>query len=191
MKYLLSFKKSGKLIYNGHLDTIRIIEESLRRAKCPFEFSKGFNPKPLFSFSNPIPFGYINRNFFLTVETKKSFDFSSFDVYTPRGLNLNFYKEVDDKFRLSKALKGFDFKVYLSENLFYDFENIKVIQKGKSEYKKEAIFEELRIHKNKNNVFMLKYYQDYNMIYNILKIFNIQDYKEFLCFPICDKTYWR
>jgi radical SAM-linked protein len=191
MRYLLSFKKSGKLIYSGHLDTTRIIEESLRRVKCPFEFSKGFNPKPLFSFSNPIPFGYINRNFLLTVDTKEAFDFSPLNHFTPRGLNLNFFKKKDKKFKLSKAIKGFDFKVYLSKNLFDDFKNTSIIQKGKSEYKKADIFEGLKIHRNQNDVFMLEYYQDYDMIYNILKIFNTQDYHEFLCFPICDKTYWR
>jgi radical SAM-linked protein len=191
MRYLLNFKKYGNLIYNGHLDTTLIIEESLRRNKCPFEFSKGFNPKPLFSFSNPIPFGYINRNFLLTVDTKEVFDFSTLNNFTPKGLKMTYFKKVQDNFKLSKSIEGFDFKVYLSENLFNSFKDVEKIQKGKSEYTKDEIFSKLKIRRNSRNIFMLEYYQSYDMIYNIMKVFDMDNYDEFLFFPICNNVYWR
>lgn len=191
MRYLLNFKKFGKLIYNGHLDTTLIIEESLRRSKVPFEFSKGFNPKPLFSFSNPIPFGYINRHFLLTVDLSEDFDFSKMNDFTPNGLMLTHSKKVEDNFKLSKSIDGFDFKVYLSQNLFNYFKNVFLIEKGKSEYKKEIIFKNLKIKRNYKNIYMLKYYQPYDMIYNIYKIFRDEEPDNFIFYPICDEIHWR
>lgn len=191
MRYLLKFKKSGKLIFNGHLDTTLIIEESLRRSKCPFEFSKGFNPKPLFSFSNPIPFGYINRNFLLTVDLIHQFDFNILNDYTPKGLKLVYSEKTKDNFKLSKSIEGFDFKVYLSENLFNSFKEIDIIKKGKSEYNKSDIFRNLKIKRNINNIYMLKYYQSYDMIFNIYKLFRENEPDNFIFYPICDEVYWR
>ncbi|MGM0640157.1 MAG: TIGR03936 family radical SAM-associated protein [Thermotogota bacterium] len=191
MRYLLNFKKFSKLIYNGHLDTTLIIEESLRRNNVPFEFSKGFNPKPLFSFSNPIPFGYINRNFLLTVDTLDSFDFSSFNDFTPKGLKLTYSRRVNDNFKLSKSIEGFDFKVYLSENLFDIFKNTNKIIKGKSEYNKKIIFKNLKLKRNYKNIYMLKYYQPYDMIFNIYKIFRDVEPEKFIFYPICDEIHWR
>jgi len=191
MRYLLNFKKYGNLIYNGHLDSTLIIEESLRRNKVPFKFSEGFNPKPLFSFSNPMPFGYINRNFLLTVDLIEDHDFSDLNKFTPKGLKLNYSKKVEDNFKLSKSIKGFDFKVYLSENLFEVFKDTKTIKKGKSDYDKEILFENLKIKRNYKNIYMLKYYQTYDMIFNIYKIFREEEPEKFIFYPICDEIHWR
>ncbi len=53
----IKFTKEDEFKYLSHLDLIRIFYRVLVRAGIKLSYSKGFNPKPIMSFSNPTPLG--------------------------------------------------------------------------------------------------------------------------------------
>ena len=56
-KYLLTFTKSGLLIYISHLDLIRLFHRTVRRLDLPVVFSKGFHPLPEFKIKKALKLG--------------------------------------------------------------------------------------------------------------------------------------
>ena len=46
VKVRMKFEKGDEVKYISHLDMMRTFERSLRRAKLPIAFTKGFNPGP-------------------------------------------------------------------------------------------------------------------------------------------------
>ncbi len=56
-RLLLYMAKWGRQAYVGHLDTMRHIMRSLRRAGLEVQYTQGFNPKPKIVASPPLPLG--------------------------------------------------------------------------------------------------------------------------------------
>jgi radical SAM-linked protein len=56
-RYRLQFNKDAQLCYIGHLDLHRAMERTLRRAKLPLDYSKGFNPRVKINLSSALPLG--------------------------------------------------------------------------------------------------------------------------------------
>lgn len=57
MKYIYTFSKSRRVQYVSHLDTLRVFERTMRRAKLPASYSQGFHPHPLITFAQPLGVG--------------------------------------------------------------------------------------------------------------------------------------
>ncbi len=55
--YEIRYSKLGEGRFLGHLDMVNLFHRAFRRARLPLCFSKGFHPKPKFSFPPPIPLG--------------------------------------------------------------------------------------------------------------------------------------
>ncbi|MCL1878802.1 MAG: TIGR03936 family radical SAM-associated protein [Defluviitaleaceae bacterium] len=56
-KIRLRFSKSSTLAFIGHLDFLRVFQQTIRRAALPAAFSEGFNPHLKLSFALPLPLG--------------------------------------------------------------------------------------------------------------------------------------
>ncbi len=56
-KYMVSYSRTGKICYLGHLEILQLIFRTLRRAKITTNFSKGFNPSPKISFGPALSVG--------------------------------------------------------------------------------------------------------------------------------------
>ena len=56
-RYMIRYSKKGPARYTAHLDLIRELERSMRRAHLPVAFSEGFNPHPKMSIAAPLPVG--------------------------------------------------------------------------------------------------------------------------------------
>ena len=54
---LITFRKTGRLRFLGHLDVVRAFDRAIRRAKLPVAYSQGFSPHTLLSFAMPLPVG--------------------------------------------------------------------------------------------------------------------------------------
>jgi len=54
---MIRYSKKGPARYTAHLDLIRELERSMRRARLPVAFSEGFNPHPKMSIAAPLPVG--------------------------------------------------------------------------------------------------------------------------------------
>ena len=57
MKYIYTFSKNQRVQYVSHLDTLRVFERAMRRAKLPTAYSQGFHPHPLITFAQPLGVG--------------------------------------------------------------------------------------------------------------------------------------
>jgi len=56
-RYRVQYSKRGPASHISHLDLVRTLERSFRRANLPIAYSEGFNPHPRFSFAAPLPVG--------------------------------------------------------------------------------------------------------------------------------------
>ena len=56
-KYTVVYSKENEGIYISHLDFLRTIGRSLRRAGLPVKYSEGFNPHVCLSFASPLSVG--------------------------------------------------------------------------------------------------------------------------------------
>lgn len=51
------FKKTGRAIYISHLDLMRVMQRTFKRAKLPVWFTKGYNPHIYLMFALPLSLG--------------------------------------------------------------------------------------------------------------------------------------
>jgi radical SAM-linked protein len=54
----ITFAKGEEVKYISHLDTMRLWERALRRAKMPLLHSEGYNPRPRISIASPLAVGF-------------------------------------------------------------------------------------------------------------------------------------
>ncbi len=58
MDVRMSFKKTGMAKFISHLDTVRLITRSMKRACVPIWFTEGFNPHAFLTFAMPLSLGF-------------------------------------------------------------------------------------------------------------------------------------
>ncbi len=71
--YRILYQKLGKGRFLGHLDMVNLFHRAFRRADIPLCYSKGFNPKPKFSFPPPLPLGTESLGEAFTAGLRKRF----------------------------------------------------------------------------------------------------------------------
>jgi radical SAM-linked protein len=54
----ITFAKTALMKYSGHLDLHKTWERTLRRARLPLAYSKGFNPQPKLQLASALPLGF-------------------------------------------------------------------------------------------------------------------------------------
>ncbi len=67
MRMCVVFEKGERLRHLGHLDLMRTVQRSLRRAGLPVSYSKGFNPHILLNFASALSVGAIGEHEILDV----------------------------------------------------------------------------------------------------------------------------
>ena len=58
MEVRMSFQKTGMAKFISHLDTVRLITRSMKRACVPIWFTEGFNPHAFLTFAMPLSLGF-------------------------------------------------------------------------------------------------------------------------------------
>lgn len=66
----LRYEKGEEAKFISHLDFLRAITRTLRRAEIPVKFSEGFNPHPRLSFALPLPLGTTSITELMEMETE-------------------------------------------------------------------------------------------------------------------------
>lgn len=61
MRLIAEFGKEREARYISHLDLMRVMQRSLRRAGVPVAYSQGFSPHPILSFATAVPVGCASR----------------------------------------------------------------------------------------------------------------------------------
>jgi radical SAM-linked protein len=67
LKVRFKFTRTGPACFCSQLETAKIIERTLRRAKLPVAFSLGFHPHPKMSFGPALPLGYESKGEYFDV----------------------------------------------------------------------------------------------------------------------------
>ncbi|MEB3155829.1 MAG: TIGR03960 family B12-binding radical SAM protein [Cyanobacteriota bacterium] len=62
------FRKTGSLAWISHLDTVRLLDRSLRREGLPVSFTGGFHPMPRLQLALPLPLGVEGTGEWLDLE---------------------------------------------------------------------------------------------------------------------------
>ena len=93
IKIRLRFSKSGPLRYIGHLNFLKVFQQTIRRAGLPGAFSQGFNPHMQLSFALPLPLGMTSYNDYadIILESEMPMDeiISRLNTHAPDGLTIS------------------------------------------------------------------------------------------------------
>jgi len=73
-RFRVRFRKFGRLRFLGHLDLVRMILRTLRRAGIPLVYSQGFNPKPKVSFGPALSVGVVSEAEYMDFDSWEPFD---------------------------------------------------------------------------------------------------------------------
>ena len=67
LKYRLKYRKNSDFKFISHLDTMRVFQQTFRRAGLKLCFSRGFNRRPKISSGFPLPLGYSSKDEYLDI----------------------------------------------------------------------------------------------------------------------------
>lgn len=74
MRIWLRYEKNTHAKYISHLDFLRAMTRTLKRAGIPVSYSQGFNPHPKLSFALPLPLGTTSITELMEIETDFDMD---------------------------------------------------------------------------------------------------------------------
>ncbi|WP_319522734.1 TIGR03960 family B12-binding radical SAM protein [uncultured Desulfosarcina sp.] len=95
-KYLMRFKKMGAARFLGHLEMVKLFIRSLRRARVPLKYSKGFHPMPKISFEDTLPMGMQSEEEWMTVVLDESM--------APEKLMLRLAEQLPEGFEITGCM---------------------------------------------------------------------------------------
>lgn len=126
---MIAFKytKTDGAEYLSHLDLLRHLERTLRRANIPVNYSLGFNKHPRIFMSNPLGTGTKSLAEYCTVDTDFCADFKTlFNRFSPKGVkclqfwqvshNPNFAYTIQKCYYKIKGLAPFNPEEVLSKS---------------------------------------------------------------------------
>ncbi|MFB3076019.1 MAG: TIGR03936 family radical SAM-associated protein, partial [Candidatus Methylomirabilales bacterium] len=64
----LGYRKGDPIRFISHLDLLRELERTFRRAELPMVYSEGFSPRPKLSVGPPLPLGWISDSEWIDIE---------------------------------------------------------------------------------------------------------------------------
>lgn len=113
------FKKIGNGIYVPHVDLLRALNRTFRRAGLDIAFSQGFNKRMLVNLTQPLPLGIGSEDDWASVETATKVDcitmISAFNKYCPDYLQAIYCKETANYPNLSAKVNYCSYKIASKE----------------------------------------------------------------------------
>jgi len=95
----LCFSKTGPLRFIGHLDLLKVFQQTIRRAGLPMAYSQGFNPHMMLSFALPLPLGMSSCSDYADISLEREMPIaelmSQFNANAPNGLCLKSAWEIE------------------------------------------------------------------------------------------------
>ncbi|PLV56606.1 TIGR03936 family radical SAM-associated protein [Thermotoga sp. SG1] len=180
MKVVLRFKKRGMKRFLSTLESIKLVERSLRRADLPLVFTEGFHPKPKMSLLDAMPVGVVNLAFYVEVHLKdlSKKHLKDLENTLPEDFSLSGAWICEEN--INKLVKFYRFK--LITPYFIDLQNKKVEKKGKEILFKESVvdFETFRA----KDYYIFRYTQRREKLLNPLLLVE----KDSFFVAICEET---
>lgn len=158
--------KGGIIRYLSHQETSTAIERTLRRAKLPLSFTKGYHPHIKLSYLPAVLTGVASAAIYLTIETETSVpDIAErISKAAPFGISLFEVWEVDEKFDLRSVADSYQYFLFLPKKRFDPSRFSEDIEITKQTKKSQKIFSVKETYQNLSvtalrNYFMVKYFQ--------------------------------
>ena len=121
MKHRFLISKINELKYVSHLETVRMLERSFRRANLPLVFSQGFNPHANISSALPLSVGVESVYEVFEVDME-DFDISAFmnsqKRYLPQDLEILAIKKSEDKNSLMSKVAAAKYAIEIEDMMF-------------------------------------------------------------------------
>jgi radical SAM-linked protein len=131
---MIAFKytKTDGAEYLSHLDLLRHIDRTLRRANITIERSEGFNKHPRIFLNNPLGLGIKSVAEYATIDTPFDGDFATlFNAFSPAGVKCLGYKIVDKNMNYANSITKCRYEVNgikpFDERKILDEESIKIV----------------------------------------------------------------
>lgn len=120
----MKYSKTSAGRFMSHLDLLRTIERTFRRAGLPLAFSEGFNPHPKISFGSALAVGVTSDGEYLDVELREetALDFleSKLKAASPSGIEIINVVKLDQRNQSLTAqinMAGYLVKVPLAQEM--------------------------------------------------------------------------
>ena len=108
MNMLVKFSRFGALSYCSHLDLLRCVQRTMRRAGLPMQYSQGFNPHPVLNFAQALGVGLQTRGDYFAVTLSEEVDPKAFllrfNAHAPSGLSAILAREMGEQEKSPMAL---------------------------------------------------------------------------------------
>lgn len=99
-KYRFKFEKTGKIIYIGHLDMLKLFQRTIKRARIGIDYSKGFNPHQLTTFAIPLSLGVSSTGEYCDIQLTEPMDeaeiMSRLNAVLPLGLKVTSVRRLEE-----------------------------------------------------------------------------------------------
>lgn len=106
-KKRLTFEKTGRTRFIGHLDMLRVIQRGMSRGKIDMVFSQGFNPHPQMSFAQPLSLGVTGIREYMEMETMSYWDndklMETLNAQLPPGIVFHEAKDMPEGCKTAMA----------------------------------------------------------------------------------------
>lgn len=128
MRKRIKLSKNGPIKFVGHLDTLRVFQRAVLRAKLPIAYSQGFNPHQLVSFALPLSVGVTSDGEYVDIKLSCMADNehikNSLNNSLPNGMNV--LNVIDLEEGADKAMAAVKVSNYnITHDLSLDVEELK------------------------------------------------------------------
>jgi radical SAM family uncharacterized protein/radical SAM-linked protein len=116
-RYRARFTKSGRVRFLGHLDLMRTLLRSLRRARMPLIYSQGFNPKPRVALGPALSVGIESEGEYLDFESSSPIESTAealerINAALPRGFRFVDLQPIEaGTVALSEAIRAATYRL--------------------------------------------------------------------------------
>ena len=129
------YTKTDGAEYISHLDLLRHIDRTLRRAGIEVNYSQGFNKHPRIFMGNPLALGVRSVSEYCTIDCGFTGDFKeAFDGHSPDGIKCLAWKTVQNNPNFAQSIKA----------CRYETEGLKSFDPEEILYKKEITLTDMR-----------------------------------------------
>ena len=120
-KYWVKYEKTEPARFISHLDLLRALDRSIRRAEVPIAYSQGFNPHPKLSFATALSVGIVSHGDYLELELVEDLDSQAIieriNETLPKGIRFLDAKKVEKKVpTLGAIVEATLYQVVLNES---------------------------------------------------------------------------
>ncbi len=122
MRVLLEYMIGGRVRFISHLDFMRAMQRTIRRAGIPIAYSEGFNPHPRLSFGLPLPVGVTSSAEYMDIILDGPMDTEEvrlrLNTHLPKGIVVTAAAEISPSApSLMSLIRRADYRIILDTAL--------------------------------------------------------------------------